>query len=92
MRQSERRRSTQQSLIPAALPQASESTYPDQKQMKNKRASSKLTTDFRNDGIRSVEQLLKLGWLPLLCHTGVILTRMKVLHHRHVTEASILNL
>lgn len=68
MRQSSRRRSTLNIPIPAAVPKAPETTHPDLKQMKNKRASNKLTTHFRNDCIRSVEQLLKSGWFPLICH------------------------
>lgn len=91
MRQSGGKRSMLNILIPAAIPKAPESTYPELKQMKETRASNKLTTHFGNDCIRSLEQLLKFWWFPLICQC-VILIRRKVLNHSDITESSILNL
>lgn len=90
MRQSGGKSSTLNIQIPAAIPKSPESTCPDLKQMKNKRASNKLTTHFKNDCIHSVK-LLKFWWFPLICQC-VILIRTKVLNHSNITESSILNL
>jgi hypothetical protein len=49
MKQGDRKCSVLSIKIPAAIPQATEYIYPDLQQMKDKKASDKLTAHFGND-------------------------------------------
>lgn len=84
MRQGGSKRSPLNIYIPAAIPEAPEPTYSVLKRMINKRVHDKLTIHFRNNCIRSGEQLRGALMVPAhlqVCHS----------HHSNTMESSILN-